>query len=79
MNPIEMIGAFIMIIASVLIVGIVAIQDPKGDGISALGGGNSFLNASTDRSIDAKLNKITKVLLIVFFVITVVVYAFAKG
>lgn len=79
MGAIEMVGAFIMIIASVLIVGIVAIQDPKGDGISALGGGgNSFLSNHNDRSMDATLNKITKVLTIIFLVLTVVVYAFAK-
>lgn len=78
MGTIEMIGAFVMIIASVLIVGLVTIQDAKGDGISALGGGNSFLNNNTDRSMDATLNKITKVLTIIFFVLTIVVYAFAK-
>ena len=78
MGAIEMIGAFIMIAASILIIGIVAIQDPKGDGISALGGGNSFLSSSNDRSIDATLNKVTKVLTIIFFVLTIVVYAFAK-
>ncbi|MEG1777513.1 MAG: preprotein translocase subunit SecG [Angelakisella sp.] len=78
MGTIEMIGAVVMIIASLLIVGLVTIQDAKGDGISALGGGNSFLNNNNDRSMDAKLNKITKVLTIVFFVLTIVVYAFAK-
>lgn len=78
MGTIEIIGAFIMIIASVLIVGLVAIQDSKGDGISALGGGNSFLNNNTDRSMDATLSKITKILTITFFVLTIVVYAVAK-
>lgn len=78
MGTIEMIGAFVMIIASVLIVGLVAIQDSKGDGISALGGGNSFLNNHNDRSMDATLNKLTKGLTVVFFVLTIVVYAFAK-
>lgn len=78
MGSIEMIGAIVMIIASVLIVIIVALQDPKGDGISALGGGNSFLSGNNDRSIDATMNKVTKILTIAFFVLTIVVYVFAK-
>lgn len=79
MGIIEIIGAIIMIIASILIVTIVTVQDPKSDGISALsGGGNAFLNNNSDRSIDAMLNKVTKILTIVFFAITIIVYAFAK-
>lgn len=78
MGAIEMIGAVVMILASILIVGIVAIQDPKGDGLTALGGGNSFLSSNNDRSIDAKLNNLTRILTIAFFVVTIVVYAFAK-
>lgn len=78
MGAIEMIGAIIMILASVIIVGVVAIQDPKGDGITALGGGNSYLGNNNDRSMDATLNKLTKILTITFFVVTIVVYAFAK-
>lgn len=77
MGIVEMIGAVVMIFASILIVGIVAIQDPKGDGISALGGGNSFLSNNSDRSIDAKLNSLAKILTILFFVVTILVYAFA--
>lgn len=78
MGAVEMIGAVVMILASILIVGIVAIQDPKGDGLTALGGGNSFLSSNNDRSIDAKLNNLTRILTIAFFVVTIVVYAFAK-
>ena len=78
MGTIELIGAIVMIVASVLIVLLVSLQDPKGDGISALGGGNSFLSSGNDRSIDAKLNKTTKILAIVFFALTILVYAFAK-
>ena len=78
MNPIEMIGAFVMIIVSALIVVIVMFQDPKSDGLSALGGGNSFLSTNNDRSMNATLNRITKVLVIIFFAVTFIVYASAK-
>lgn len=78
MGTIELIGAIVMLLASILIVLLVALQEPKGDGIASLGGGNSFLSGGNDRSIDAKLGKTTKVLAVVFFAVTILVYAFAK-
>ena len=74
----EIVGAILMILVSVIIIGLVTIQDPKGDGLSALAGGSSFLSNNNDRSIDATLGKITKIAAIAFFVVTLVVYVFAK-
>ena len=78
MGFLEVIGAIIMIAASVLVVILVGMQKSKGNGLSALGGGNSFLSNNTDRSLDATLAKITKMLTVVIFVCTIIVYAVAK-
>lgn len=79
MGIFEIIGAIAMIVISIVIIGLVTIQDPKGDGLSALAGGgdSSFLNNNADRSIDATLGKITKFAAIAFFVVTLVVYVVA--
>lgn len=75
MGVFEIIGAVAMIVISVLIVLIVSLQDTKSDGISALAGASAFISSSGDRSKSGKLNKITKILAIAFFVITIAVYA----
>jgi len=75
MQILDMIGAIIMIVVSLLIILLVTLQDSKGDGISALAGANAFLNSNNDRSVNARLVGITKILAIVFFVITLAVYA----
>ena len=46
----------------------------KGDGITALAGVSAFLTDSNDRSANAKLSKLTKILAIIFVVITLLVY-----
>lgn len=77
MNRFEVFGAFLMIAVSILVTVLIMFQNPKGDGLSSLAGGASaFMNGAKDRSIDAKLNRLIKMLAIAFFVITIAVYAF---
>ena len=52
----------------------VSLQEGKGDGITALAGVSAFLTDSNDRSANAKLSKLTKILAIIFVVITLLVY-----
>ena len=73
----EMIGAVLIILGGIVVVALVASQDPKGDGISSLAGAGSFLSSGgRDRSIDAKINRIVKVLCGAFFLLVIVVSAF---
>ena len=51
-------------------------QNPKGDGLSSLAGGSSFMSGVKDRSMDAKLNRLIQILAVAFFVVTIAVYAF---
>ena len=74
MSTLAIIGAVAMIVISILIIVVVSLQEGKGDGITALAGVSPFLNASNDRSANAKLSKLTKILAIIFVVITLLVY-----
>lgn len=65
-----------MILMSIAIVILVALQEsPKGSGVSALTGGDSYFNRNQGRTFDAMLSRLTKYVGIGFFVITIVVYA----
>lgn len=74
MSTLAIVGAFVMIVVSILLIVIVSLQEGKGDGISALAGVNAFLNDSNDRSNNAKLNKLTKILTVIFVAVTLLVY-----
>ena len=76
MSAVEMIGAILMIAVSILVTVFIMFQNPKGDGLSSLAGGSSFMSGVQDRSIDAKLNRLIRVLAVAFFVVTIAVYAF---
>ena len=74
MTVFEIIGSILLIITCVLVTVTVLFQNSsKADGISALTGKSA--SAAEAKSNNAKLAKITKVLAIVFFVITLAVYA----
>ncbi len=76
MSAVEMIGAVLMIAVSIVVTVIIMFQNPKGDGLSSLAGGSTFMSGVQDRSIDAKLNRLIRVLAVAFFVVTIAVYAF---
>lgn len=76
MGAIEIVGAILMIAVSILVTVIIMFQNPKGDGLSSLAGGSSFMSGVKDRSMDAKLNRLIRVLAVAFFVVTIAVYAF---
>lgn len=76
MGAIEIICGIAMLIVSIAIIVLVAIQEaPKSGGISALTGGDSFFNKNKSRTRDALLAKATTVFAVVFFVATIIVYA----
>ena len=76
MTVFEIIGSILLIITCVLVTITVLFQSSsKQDGISALGGKSAAASAAEAKSNNAKLVKITKVLAVVFFVVTLAVYA----
>ncbi|MGN0624231.1 MAG: preprotein translocase subunit SecG [Oscillospiraceae bacterium] len=76
MQLIEIIAGVLLIIASLVIILVVLVQDSKEQGLtSAIGGGSneSFYERNTGRTRDAKLSKFTRAAAIVLFVVTLAV------
>lgn len=73
----------ILIIASIVIVVLVMLQQSKQAGLSGAiaGGADTFFGKNKGRTMEAKLAKFTKILAIIFMVVSlasVVLFAFVK-
>ncbi len=69
MNPIEIVGGILLIIASVLIILIVMLQESKQAGMGAISGesgSNNFYGGKADGRKTRFTRKLTKVLAVVF-------------
>ena len=76
MTVFEIIGSILLIITCVLVtITVLFHSSSKHDGITALGGKSSSAAAAEAKSNNAKLARFTKILAVVFFVITLAVYA----
>ena len=74
MGLFQIIGGIIVILASIGIILTVLFQESKrGGGLEALSNANSYYSQNEGRTFDALLHKITKVLAVVFFVVTILV------
>ncbi|GKI15620.1 hypothetical protein CE91St44_21050 [Oscillospiraceae bacterium] len=74
MSIIEIISGVVLILAALAIVGLTLAQESKGKGLSgAIMGDNSMMEAGRTRAKDAKMAKATKILGIVFIVVTILV------
>lgn len=80
MSTLEIVGAIVMIIVSLAIMGIVTVlESPRDSGLTSLGAGSdSYFSKNQGRTRDAQMNAIVRVCGIAFFVITIVVYAVAR-
>ena len=72
MQPIEIILGILILITSVFIVITVLMQEAKQNGLSGAisGGAETFFGKSMGRTLSSKLIKITRILAIIFFVLT---------
>ena len=72
MQPIEIILGILILITSVFIVITVLMQEAKQNGLSGAisGGAETFFGKSKGRTLSSKLIKITRILAIIFFVLT---------
>ena len=72
MGIFNLIGGIVMVLASVGIMLAVVLQEsPKGGGLNALTGGDSYYSKNQSRTKDAMLSRLTKILAVVFFVVTI--------
>ncbi|MBQ7547408.1 MAG: preprotein translocase subunit SecG [Clostridia bacterium] len=72
MQPLEIILGILILLTSLLIVILVLLQEGKQQGLSGAiaGGAETFFGKSKGRTMEQKLVKITRVLAVVFFVLT---------
>lgn len=81
MSVYEIVAGVLLIIASLVIVLVVLVQDSKEQGLtSAIGGGSneSFYENNMGRTRDAKLSRFTKWAAIVLFIVTLAVNIIAS-
>lgn len=82
MGTVGIICGVLLIISSLVIVFVVLAQDSNDQGglTSAIGGGSneSFYGKNGSRTKEAKLNRITKICAVVFFIATLVVNIITK-
>ena len=78
MNAFEIVSAILLLIACIVLVVLVMLQESKDKMSQTLTGGTneSYLGRNSGRTLDAMLAKITKVAAIVFFVLTILVSVF---
>ncbi len=71
MNALEIVGGVVLLIASILIILIVMMQSGRESNMSAsfTGVADSYLGRNQSRTREARLEKLTKILAIVFFVV----------
>lgn len=73
MGVLEIIGGVLLMLASVLIIGAVVVQESKQSGLSGMNGEStdSYLSKNRGRTSETKLLSLTKILIVVFFLVTV--------
>ncbi len=71
MNWLTITLGILLVIVCILVILVVCLQETKQDGLQSLGSSStdSFFNKNKGKTIEAKLNKITTILGIAFFVL----------
>ncbi len=74
----QIIVGILMIIASIIIIAVVLLQQGRRSGVGAISGGiDTFLSKNKARDWDSRLSRMTKYIAIAFFVLAVVANIFA--
>ena len=73
MNAIEIVLGVVLIVISLIAIFVVSLQESKQGNISAIqGGSDSHLDKGRTKTRDVKLNSFTRVLAVIFFVLSFV-------
>ncbi len=74
MGPFEIISGAVLLVACIAIIIVVMLQESKQQGLgSVYGDTESYYGKNSGRTLDAILSRITKVAMVIFFVLTMVV------
>lgn len=73
MNAMEIVAGVLLIIASIFIIVVIMLQESKQQGVGVVTGdtSNNFMERNGGRTKDAFLAKLTKIVAVIFFVITI--------
>ena len=73
MDALRIIVKIVLIIVSIVLTVIILMQEGKNNGLGAIAGGqDSYWSKNKGRSMEGVLVKVTRILVIVFFVISIV-------
>ena len=73
MTVAQLIIGIIMIIVSLVIIGVVLLQQGRRSGLGAISGGaDTFLSKGKARTVDAVLSRVTKYIALIFFVVAII-------
>ncbi|MBO4355669.1 MAG: preprotein translocase subunit SecG [Clostridia bacterium] len=77
MGTFEIIGSILLILSCLIMIVVVSLQSSKSQGLGALGGmtDDTVSGRNKAKTIDAMLAKVTKVVAIIMFALTFIVYA----
>lgn len=81
MNAFEIAGGIVLLIASIIIITIIMLQETKqADGMNAVTGGarDTYIGRNGNRTKDAFYAKLTKIVAVVFFIIVIVLNLLVK-
>lgn len=79
MTAVNIISGIVLAIASIVIILVVLFTDTDNTGLnSAIGGSSSFYGKNSRNTREAKLDRITKIIVAVFFIVTIVCSILAK-
>lgn len=73
MNIITLVVSIVLLVVAVALIIVVLLQDTQGAGLSGAVGGNAdtFYGKNKSRTLDAFLNKWTKIIAIAFFILVI--------
>ena len=74
MNALEIVLGIVLIIVSLVVIGVILMQQGRRSGINGVisGGADTFLSKSKARTVDASLARWTKYVAVAFFVLAIV-------
>ncbi|MBC8570061.1 preprotein translocase subunit SecG [Zongyangia hominis] len=78
MGPFQIAGGILLILTSIILIIVVLLQESNSDGMNAMTGAtDSYLGKNSSRTYDAMLKRMTRIVAIIFVVVTIAVNAIA--
>ena len=78
MDALKIVAGILLLIACILLIVLFLLQNSKQSGMNALNGGSSdsYFSRNKNKTLDAKILSVTRIMIIVFFALTVALNIF---